>query len=523
MRNEKRYKDVPSGSFQEEAGDESIAGRRINRRALLGAGLGLAVAGVGAGAWLSTRPNYTLAKGKDDPSLKPDPTDTVVVQWNKVTLQAIADTGTGPTIGARALAIVHTCMYDAWTPYDKKAIATQPNGIPDQKGKVGLSDINTTTSYAAYRALMDLFPSEASVFNTQMQTLNLDPANTSTDTTTPTGIGNVAAQAVLTYRHGDGSNQANGYADTSGYVPVNSDPNHVVDPNHWTPQFLKGSTVNVQKFLTPHWGSIAPFALTSGSQFRPSAGPLQVTQSSFQKEVDDVVALSAQLNDTSKTIAEYWSDGPHTVTPPGHWDLFAQFVAAHAVSKNLQHNTTDDIMLFFALTNAIFDASIACWDCKRHYDSMRPVTAVHYLYAGKQISAWGGSGQGMQSIDGSTWKSYIATPAFAEYVSGHSTFSGAGSYILSQVVKNGAFGNSYTAPTGSSLIEPGITPASPITLSWSTFNDAAVQAGMSRRYGGIHFQQADEDGRALGTSVAQQAGAKALAYIQGTVAGKTKH
>ena len=497
-----------------------MVGRRINRRTLLGAGLGLTVAGIGVGAWLDMHPVYTFAK--DAPPLQPTPTDTIVVQWNKVALQAIADTGTGPTIGARALAIVHTCMYDAWTPYDNKAVPTQTNGISKQKGKAALSDINTATSYAAYRALMDLFPSDASIFNAEMQMLNLDPANTSTDTTTPTGIGNVAAQAVLTYRHGDGSNQANGYADTSGYVPVNSDPNHVVDPNHWTPQFLKGSTVNVQKFLTPHWGTVTPFALTSGSQFRPTTGPAQVTQPGFQTQVDAVVTLSAQLNDTSKTIAEYWSDGPHTVTPPGHWDLFSQYVAAHFVSKNLQHNTVDDVMLFFGLTNAIFDASIACWDCKRYYDSVRPVTAVHYLYSGKQISAWAGPGKGTQSIDGGTWGSYIATPAFAEYVSGHSTFSGAGSYILSQVVKNGAFNDSYTAPAGSSLVEPGITPASPITLSWATFTDAAVQAGMSRRYGGIHFQQADVDGRALGNSVAQQAGIKALAYIQGTI-GKTGH
>lgn len=488
---------------------------RSSRRTLLKTGMGLTVvaAGVGVGAWLEMHPGSILAS--TPPPLKPLPTDTVVVQWNKVALQAIADTGSGPTIGARALAIVHTSMYDAWTPYDSNAVATQQNGIAKIKGKASLSTINIAVSYAAYRALMDLFPSDASVFNALMQTLALDPTNISTNTTTPIGIGNVAAQAVITYRHSDGSNQLNGYADTTGYSPVNTST-AINDPNHWQPLLTPNGTV--QKFLTPHWGIVTPFALTSGSQFRP-AGPVIATQSQYQAQANTVLQLSAGLNDTSKSIAEYWSDGPHTVTPPGHWDLFAQFVSAQLVSKNLLHNTVNDVMLFFALTNAIFDASIACWDCKRCYDSARPMTVIHYLYSGQQISAWGGAGKGTQSIDGGTWKSYLATPAFPEYVSGHSTFSAAGAYILSNAVGSDNFNNSFTVPAGSSLIESGITPSSPITLSWPTFSGAAVQAGMSRQYGGIHFNQADVDGRTLGNNVALQAGLKALAYIQGNVKG----
>jgi len=102
-------------------------------------------------------------------------------------------------------------------------------------------------------------------------------------------------------------------------------------------------------------------------------------------------------------------------------------------------------------------------------------------------------------------------------VSGHSTFSAAGAYVLTQIVGSDTCGNSYVAAPGSSLVEPNITPSANITLSWPGFSDAALQAGMSRRYGGIHFQQADEDGRALGQQVATQAWAKAQAYINGTV------
>ena len=172
--------------------------------------------------------------------------------------------------------------------------------------------------------------------------------------------------------------------------------------------------------------------------------------------------------------------------------------------------------MFFALTNAIFDASIACWECKRFYDAVRPITAVHNVCSGTQVSAWGGSGKGTQPMDGSQFRSYLGTPAFAEYVSGHSTFSATGAYILAQVVGSDTFGDSFTAPAGSSLVEAGITPASAVTLSWPTFSSAAIQAGLSRQYGGIHFSKADEDGRALGQQVAPQAWTKAQSYINGT-------
>jgi hypothetical protein len=56
----------------------------------------------------------------------------------------------------------------------------------------------------------------------------------------------------------------------------------------------------------------------------------------------------------------------------------------------------------------------------------------------------------------------------------------------------------------SSSIEPGITPRVAVTLSWATFTDAAVQAGLSRRYGGIHFESADIEGQRLGRAVADR-------------------
>ena len=122
-------------------------------------------------------------------------------------------------------------------------------------------------------------------------------------------------------------------------------------------------------------------------------------------------------------------------------------------------------------------------------------------------------------MDGSQWLPYQAatfpTPPFPDYVSGHSTYSAAAATILNLVSGSDRFGYSVTLPAGSSKIEPGVTPAGAVVLRWDTFTDAANEAGISRRYGGIHFRQADLAGRLLGRLVAFKAWAKAQSYFQG--------
>jgi len=233
-----------------------------------------------------------------------------------------------------------------------------------------------------------------------------------------------------------------------------------------------------------------------------------------------LLELSAGLTDEQKMIAEYWADGPHSELPPGHWDLFGQFVSRRDYHGAHKHGVEADVKLFFALTNAIFDASICCWDNKRAFASVRPITALRYLFQGQQVRAWGGPYRGTQLIRGEDWFPYQATtfptPPFPEYSSGHSTFSAAGAEVLRLYTGKDTFGASVTFPAGSSKFESGAVPATDVTLRWAKFREAADQAGMSRRYGGIHFEQGDLDARAAGRLVAQQAWATAQTYFNGT-------
>ena len=104
---------------------------------------------------------------------------------------------------------------------------------------------------------------------------------------------------------------------------------------------------------------------------------------------------------------------------------------------------------------------------------------------------------------------------FPEYSSGHSNFSAAGAGSSGSSPGAIGSGGSVTLRAGSSRVEPGAVPSGDINLSWATFSDAADQAGISRRYGGIQFEQGDLDARATGRLAARMAWKKAQEYWEG--------
>ena len=382
-------------------------------------------------------------------------TGTVVVRWNTAALEASRRSTIGPPAIARAMAIVHTCIYDAWAAYDPIAAGVHYHGkngsdaTEEQKARA--------ISYAAYRALVNLFPAQQPLFDDLMTELGTSPAICRTQT---------VRLARMPHRRDWISDRlmartrAASTADYTRYAPVNT-PYEILDPNRWQPLVQPNGTF--QTFLVPQWGLVVPFALSSADQFRPTPPPLY-PHGLYRKEALDILHLSARLGDREKVIAAYWADGPRTETPPGHWCVFAQFV-----SRRDAHSLEQDAKLFFALANGLLDASIAVWDAKRHYDYVRPVTAIRFLFAGQSIRAWAGPYQGTQLIPGEQWRSYVATPPFAEFVSGHSTFSAVSAEILRSFTGSDEFGAQVTIPSGSSPIEPGLVPREDVTLYLADF------------------------------------------------------
>jgi hypothetical protein len=504
----------------------------FSRRRLLqvagAGGLALLVPGIAA-----ARPVRMRAAGAGAPDL--------VVRWNDALLQGVRDSRLGPPMVARALAVAHTCAYDAWAAYDRDATATRlGGGLRRPARERRYENKAEAISFATYRAAVDLFPgSRTTVFDPLMSSLGLDPGNTSEDTSEPAGIGNVTAAAVLAFRHRDGANQLGdepggrpgvAYSDYTGYRPANEpmdtraalDPSTVHDVNRWQPlTYVDGTgAVVTPAFVGAQWQLVRPFAMAAAAELRSPTGPARLGSPAFVSQAEELLALSAGLTDDQKVVAEYWADGPHSELPPGHWNLFAQSVLARDRTGAIEHDLDRAVKLFFALTNAIFDAGCCAWDNKLAFDSVRPITAVRWLFRGRTVSAWGGPGMGARLIRGEDWLPYqptsFPTPPFAEYSSGHSNFSAAGAEILRLFTGSDRFGGSATIPRGSSRVEPGLVPARDTTLEWATFSDAADEAGISRRYGGIHFRQGDLDARATGRAAARRCFEAAKSYFDGT-------
>jgi len=453
------------------------------------------------------------------------PSDKVVPGWTQTALLAVRATRPGPPMAARSLAVMFTCMYDAWCAYDPVALparAVQTGRRPAAEHTAANKAM--AMSYAAHTALLDQFPTQKAAFDEHMRQLGYDPAEAPAKRSGPAGLGTAAARAEVAYCHTDGSNQlgtlAPGgvpYADYTGYVARNpplivSQPtprDAIPEPGLWQPLTYvdAGGTLRTPGFLAAAWERVRPFALASAGQYRPGP-PYACGSDGYRDETMRIVELQAALDDEQKVITEYWADNPGTDLPPGHW-----LSLALTVSERDRHSDDDDIRMLFALSNALADAAIAAWDAKRFYDAARPITAVRYLLNGQTVTGYGllGPAGGLGSIAGETWMPYqlpsFPTPPFPEYVSGHSTFSGAAAEVLRRFTGSDAFGAGITRPPHSLALEPGL-PSAAVTLNWPTFTAAAEQAGISRVYGGIHFDHGNAAGMQLGRQVGAQVFAK---------------
>ncbi|GIV33379.1 MAG: hypothetical protein KatS3mg031_0914 [Chitinophagales bacterium] len=266
--------------------------------------------------------------------------------------------------------------------------------------------------------------------------------------------------------------------------------------------------------------------------------------------------------DYTRVLAEFWADGPHSETPPGHWFTILNYVADHPLFVRKWRGRGDvidplewDVKSYFTLGGAMHDAAITAWSIKGWYDYVRPISAIRYMCQQGQSSdsllpnysrngiplvpgfielvqpgdslagpgnqhvnkiklkAWRGPSYihdpatdvaGVDWILAENWWPYqrptFITPPFAGYISGHSTYSRTAAEVL-------------TAITGDAYFPGGIGefhapknqflvfedgPSVDVTLQWATYRDASDQCSLSRIFGGIHPPADDMPGRLIG-------------------------
>jgi hypothetical protein len=272
-----------------------------------------------------------------DQSLRAD----VVTDWNEAALNAIRASNTPPPAASRTLAILHTAIYDAvngilrtHTPYlvtGQVPASTSPEAA---------------AAAAAHYVLGSLYPSLQAGFDaTYIHAL----ANIKDGPQKASGIawGAFVASLLLNVRSTDGSGTL------INYLPG-------TEAGQWRPTASFGG--QVRPALLPQWGSMTPFAITSGSQFRPPP-PLALNTPQYTADFNMVKAVggsvSAVRTAEQTQIALFWGYGPFTSTPPGHWNQIAQVVAA-----NLGNTLAQNARLFALLNIALADAAIVSWDCK---------------------------------------------------------------------------------------------------------------------------------------------------------------
>jgi hypothetical protein len=273
--------------------------------------------------------------------------------------------------------------------------------------------------------------------------------------------------------------------------------------------------------------------------------------------------------DYTRIVAEYWADGPASVTPPGHWFKIMHDAMDHpqfdrrwqgqgAVLSELEY----DVKAHFTMGGAMHDAAMTAWAIKGWYDYVRPVSAIRYMAERGQCTdpqllnyhpaglpiiegyveqvvegdpLAGASNENVGKMKLYTWRGpdyiedaeedfagvgwilaeewwpyqrpWFVTPPFAGYISGHSTYSSTAAQVMEMITGDPFFpgGMRVIQCAQNDFLEFEIGPSEDVTLQWATYRDASDQCSLSRIWGGIHPPMDDIAGRHIGMVVGADA------------------
>jgi hypothetical protein len=269
------------------------------------------------------------------------------------------------------------------------------------------------------------------------------------------------------------------WADKDTYKQSRSFPKFSIDTekkSRWRP-----TPPGYMDAVEPHWSKIRAMLLDSAAQFKPTPPTkFDVTKNStFMKEAMEVYNVGKNLTEEQKEIANFWDCNPYKlnvtghvmhatkkISPGGHWMSIARQVAVKTKADFVKTTQT------YALTSlALFEGFISCWDEKYRSNSIRPESIIN------------------EYIDDS-WTPLLQTPPFPEYTSGHSVISSASAVVLTSL-----YGDNFSFVDSTEIIF-GLP-----TRSYTSFQNAADEASLSRLYGGIHYKPAIFNGVEQGKKI----------------------
>lgn len=392
---------------------------------------------------------------------------TVVNDHSELLLEMVKTTpGFTPPVAARAFGYIGLTLYESVQP--GMPANSSFDGILNELDNVPQPEDATilhwpTVANNSIASVVELLFSNASDDN--LATLNMIKDNYNAEFSAEisadsfnesVAYGEAVANHIYNYSMTDGGHNGQLSNFPAEFVPASG-------PGLWEP--LPG-----QMALQPYWGSNRAFVAANND---PSVLPVYLPEFSTDESSDFYAyafeTYEAVNNATTDqiNIAQWWADGANTITPPGHSiSLMAQTL------EETEAKLDEAALVFSLLGMSLSDAFLACWESKYIHNVLRP---IHYIH---------------DHIDAG-WATTVGTPPFPEYVSGHSSQSGAMGAIMTHF-----FGEDYAFSDDTYAGEFGES------RSFDSFWHAANEAAVSRLYGGIHYTFSNDEGLYLGERVA---------------------
>lgn len=233
--------------------------------------------------------------------------------------------------------------------------------------------------------------------------------------------------------------------------------------------------------VEPYFNTVRTLALNSCMQF-PAPPPTAFStgkKTAFYQLLLQNYTAGKEVPVEQRVIAAFWDCNPFAIQDDGHLILSSKKISPGAhwlgitgiACKKAGKSFEDAMQIHTCVSVGLMDAFICCWDEKFRSNRIRPETAIR-KYIDPQ------------------WTPELQTPPFPEYLSGHSVVSACSATILTHF-----FGDNF-AYTDNVEAAYGLAPR-----QFTSFNQAAQEAAISRFYGGIHFMDAIENGLVVGKKV----------------------
>ncbi|HWC16698.1 MAG TPA: vanadium-dependent haloperoxidase [Terriglobales bacterium] len=379
-----------------------------------------------------------------------------VLDWNVIALKTTFAAPLNPPLESRNLAIVHAAMFDA-----VNSIVGEFHSYAVEFSAPKGASPDAAAAAAAHFALVQLYPAQQTA---------TDAAYSASLAAIPDGsaksagiaVGEAVAAQILALRSNDGADTAI----NAPYTPGSKAGDWLPTP----PTFALA--------LDPGWGSVHPFVLKDGAQFRPGPPP---TLTSLQytadfNEIKEIGSATSSTRTQAQTdLARFWM-----VTGPQNWNPAARQVA---LARGLTLSQNARLFALLALAGA--DAFLAAWDAKYTYNQWRPITAIRAADTDGNPDTAPDPG----------WNSLLPTPRFPDYIAGHTTYAGAAKEVLEHILGK----NPGVVMTLTSASAPGVTE------SYTTFEDIADGVVNARVWGGIHWRTSSVRGQQVGEKVGRYA------------------